>query len=54
VTCSRLVLAIVLAFLKDGNALHEKERPYRIVIPDEKRPARWIRQLIVLKIVNVQ
>src|SRR6201997_529409 len=45
---------IVLAFLKDGKPLDEKEGPYRIVIPDEKRPARWIRQLTVLKIVNVK
>ena len=45
---------IILAFLKDGKPLDEKEGPYRIVIPDEKRHARWIRQLTVLKIVNVQ
>ena len=45
---------IVLAFLKDGKPLDEKEGPYRIVIPHEKRPARWIRQLTALKIVNVQ
>lgn len=45
---------IILAFLKDGRPLDEKEGPYRIVIPDEKRPARWIRQLTLLKIVNVQ
>jgi len=44
---------VILAFLKDGKILDEKEGPYRIVIPDEKRPARWIRQLITLKIVNV-
>lgn len=45
---------IVLAFLKDGKPLDDKEGPYRIVIPDEKRPARWIRQLTALKIVNLQ
>ena len=45
---------IILAFLKDGKPLDQKEGPYRIVIPDEKRPARWIRQLTALKIVNVQ
>ncbi len=44
---------IILAFLKDGKPLDEKEGPYRIVIPEEKRPARWIRQLTTLKIVNV-
>ena len=44
----------VLAFLKDGKALDEKEGPYRIVIPDEKRMARWVRQVATLKIVDVQ
>ncbi|MGA8214977.1 MAG: molybdopterin-dependent oxidoreductase [Candidatus Sulfotelmatobacter sp.] len=45
---------IVLAFLKDGKPLGDKEGPYRIVIPDEKRMARWVRQVTVLKIVDVQ
>ena len=45
---------VVLAFLKDGKALDEKEGPYRIVIPDEKRMARWVRQVTTLKIVDVQ
>jgi hypothetical protein len=44
----------VLAFLKDGKALDEKEGPYRIVIPDEKRMARWVRQVTMLKMVDVQ
>jgi hypothetical protein len=44
---------ILLAFAKDGKPLDAKEGPYRIVIPDEKRPTRWIRQLTTLKIVNV-
>ena len=34
----------VLAFLRDGKPLSEKEGPYRIVIPDEKRIARWVRR----------
>jgi hypothetical protein len=45
---------VVLAFLKDGKPLDEKEGPYRIVIPDEKRMARWVRQVTGLKIVDVQ
>jgi hypothetical protein len=45
---------IVLVFLKDGKPLDDKEGPYRIVIPDEKRMARWVRQVRVLKIVDVQ
>ncbi|MGA2353044.1 MAG: molybdopterin-dependent oxidoreductase [Terriglobales bacterium] len=42
---------VILAFLKDGKALDAKEGPYRIVVPDEKRMARWVRQLTTLKIV---
>jgi len=45
---------IVLAFLRDGKPLGEKEGPYRVVIPDEKRMARWVRQVTALKIVEVQ
>src|SRR5215813_2319351 len=44
----------VLVFLRDGKPLSEKEGPYRIVIPDEKRMARWVRQVTTLKIVDVQ
>jgi len=45
---------VTLAFLKDGKPLDDKEGPYRIVIPDEKRMARWVRQVTTLKIVEVQ
>jgi len=45
---------VVLAFLREGKPLSEKEGPFRIVIPDEKRMARWVRQVTTLKIVDVQ
>jgi len=45
---------IILAFSKDARLLDAKEGPYRIVIPDEKRMARWVRQVTTLKIVDVQ
>ena len=45
---------IILAFSKDGKPLDDKEGPYRIVIPEEKRMARWVRQVTTLKIVDVQ
>lgn len=44
---------IVLAFLRDGKSLDEKEGPYRIVVPDEKRMARWVKQVTGLKVVQV-
>ena len=45
---------ILLAFLRNGKPLDEHEGPYRIVIADEKRMARWVRQVTALKIVDVQ
>jgi hypothetical protein len=45
---------VVLAYLRDGKPLDEKEGPYRIVIPDEKRMARWVKRVTTLKIVDVQ
>jgi hypothetical protein len=44
----------LLAFLRDGKPLAEKEGPCRIVIADEKRMARWVRQVTTLRIVDVQ
>ena len=45
---------VVLAYLQDGKPLDDKAGPYRIVIPEEKRMARWVRQVTKLKIVDVQ
>ena len=45
---------IVLAFSQNGKPLDAKEGPYRIVMPDEKRMARWVKQVTMLKIVDVQ
>src|SRR5215469_1783162 len=45
---------VVLAYLQDGKPLDDKAGPYRIVIPEEKRMARWERQVTTLKIVDVQ
>src|SRR5262245_5261712 len=36
---------VLLADRRDGKLLSEKEGPLRIVVPDEKRQARWIRQV---------
>ena len=45
---------VIVAFSKDGKPLDAKEGPYRIVIPNEKRMARWVRQVTTMKIVDVQ
>ena len=41
---------ILLADRRDGKPLTEKEGPLRIVVPDEKRQARWVRQVTSLTI----
>ena len=41
---------ILLADHKNGNSLSTTEGPLRIFIPDEKRQARWVRQVISLTV----
>ena len=41
---------ILLANKRDGKALDEKEGPLRIVVSDEKRQGRWVRQVTGLVI----
>ena len=36
---------ILLADTKDGQPLPPHEGPFRIIVPNEKRPARWVRQV---------
>ena len=45
---------IILADKKDGKPLPEKEGPFRIVVPSEKRPARWIRNVKTIAIKTVE
>jgi hypothetical protein len=41
---------ILLADQRDGKPLSGSEGPFRIVVPAEKRHARWVRQVSTLKI----
>jgi hypothetical protein len=41
---------ILLADRRDGKPLDEREGPLRIIVPGEKRPARWVRQVVALKV----
>jgi DMSO/TMAO reductase YedYZ molybdopterin-dependent catalytic subunit len=41
---------VLLADRKDGKPLSDREGPFRLVVPDEKRPARWVRQVIAFTI----
>jgi len=45
---------ILLADKADGHPLDSKEGPLRVVVPGEKRAARWVRQVTGLKVVQVQ
>ena len=35
---------------RDGKPLSHKDGPFQLVVPGEKRSARWVRQLTALKI----
>lgn len=43
-------LTFLLADRRDGEPLHESEGRLRIVVPHEKRHARWVRQVVTLSI----
>jgi DMSO/TMAO reductase YedYZ molybdopterin-dependent catalytic subunit len=43
---------VLLADRRDGKPLSEREAPFRLVVPDEKMQARWIRQVKSLTIVQ--
>ena len=45
---------IIVADRRDGKPLPEKEGPLRLVVPDEKREARWVRQVTSLTIRRAQ
>lgn len=45
---------VLLAYRRNGTELDAKAGPLRLVIPDEKRPARWVRQVRELEIIRVQ
>jgi hypothetical protein len=45
---------IILADKRDGKPLDDKQGPWRVVAPGDKRPARWIRQVTSFKIIAVK
>ena len=44
--------AVWIAACRDGKALPDDEGPLRLLVPDDKRPARAVRQLLRLRIVT--
>jgi len=45
---------ILLADRRDGHALSASEGPFRIVVPGEKRHARWVREVSALDVEQAQ
>jgi hypothetical protein len=41
---------VLLADRRDGKTLSATEGPLRVVVPDEKRQGRWVRQVITLTV----
>jgi Oxidoreductase molybdopterin binding domain len=44
---------ILLADSKEGKPLAIPEGPFRIIVPDEKEPARWVKQVWAIYIVQI-
>ena len=44
---------ILLADSKDGKPLAAPEGPFRIIVPDEKEPRRWVKQVWAIYVVRV-
>jgi hypothetical protein len=42
---------VILADTQDGRPI-AKDGPYRIVVPGDKRPARWIRNVTTIEVIN--
>ncbi|HEY2025945.1 MAG TPA: hypothetical protein VGG78_02990 [Gemmatimonadaceae bacterium] len=40
----------ILADRKDGAPLAAKDGPYQLIIPGDKRPARWVRQVVLISL----
>ncbi|WP_019948128.1 molybdopterin-dependent oxidoreductase [Hymenobacter aerophilus] len=45
---------VLLADRCDGKALPSESGPYQLIIPREKRPARWVKQVRELRVVEVK
>lgn len=43
---------IIVADRMNGKPMDSKEGPFKVVVPGDKRPARWIRMLLELKVEN--
>lgn len=42
----------ILADRKNGAPLDDKEGPLRVIVPADKRPARWVRQVVAIDLLR--
>ena len=47
-------LKVIVAYSMNGKPLAEGQGPLKIVAPQDKRPARWIRMLDRIEVVKIQ
>jgi len=45
---------VIVAYAANGKPLPDGQGPFRIVAPQERRPARWIRMLQRIQVVKIQ
>jgi hypothetical protein len=43
---------IIVADTMNGKALEPKQGPFKVVVPSDKRPARWVRMVSTFEVVN--
>ncbi len=43
---------IIVADTMNGKALEPKQGPFKVVVPGDKRPARWVRMVSTFEVVN--
>lgn len=41
---------VILADAKDSKPLTEKDGMWKIIVPDDKRPGRWVRQVTAIRV----
>lgn len=44
---------VLLADTGDGKPLSKEQGSFRLVVPDEKKQARWVRQVVILRITKI-
>lgn len=45
---------VLIADKRDGAALSEKEGPFQIIVPDDKKHGRWVRNVTAIKLIKIK